>query len=196
MAEIKVGDYVRRKQLVRNDMSWVYHCASIDVKPDRIFLVTSIEFPRLTIKNNNNILKHFWIESFEVVEPEIQVGDVYLTKKGNSVRIVDTNRKNDCNRPIVGLVEKGDEELCCCFTRDGVGSNLDLILPWNQPPKTDWSKVAVDTLIEVESLDGKKHLRYFSHHNSAGLWFYNDGKTSITRDYVVLFDPKKCKIVI
>lgn len=194
MTEIKVGDYVRRKQLVRNDMSWVYHCASIDVKSDRIFLVTSIEFPRLTIKNNNNILKHFWIESFEVVEPEIQVGDVYLNKEGKRVRIVDTDRKNNCNRPIVGLIDCGNHEECIFYSKDGIcTSGHELILPWNQPPKTDWSKVAVDTLIEVESLDGKKHLRYFSHHNSAGLWFYNDGKTS---DYVVLFDPKKCKIVI
>lgn len=196
MSEIKVGGYVRRKPLPRNGVPWVYYCTSIGVKPDQIFLVTSINFPLLTIDAKGADLNHFLIESFEVVEPEIQVGDVYPNNEGQSVRIVATDRKTDCNQPILGLVEEGRAEFCHYYTKDGKGTIHDLILPWNQPPKTDWSKVAVDTLIEVVTMDGKKHLRYFAGYDGVNVWFYNDGKTSITLDFICHYDAKKCKVVV
>lgn len=62
--------------------------------------------------------------------------------------------------------------------------------------ETTRRNVTVDVSVNRMYSAMKKHLRYFSHHDSAGLWFYNDGKTSITRDYTVLFDPKKCKVVV
>ena len=64
-------------------------------------------------------------------------------------------------------------------------------------PKTDWSKVKVDTLIWVKTSLGHWLRRYFCKYEGGVVWAYNDGCTSFTTEYYTawseasLTDPTK-----
>lgn len=189
----KVGDKVRRKPEFRNESFWRY---SIGLNAnDGVFTVSDL------ISNGDIKLEEvgstsFTNDRFELCSSSIQVGDVYKTKNGRSVRIICTDAKFN-ETPIIGLATLDvGKEMLMHFREDGTGSSNrnHLILPWNQFPEmeTDWSKVKTDTLIKISNIDG---CRYFSHYINDKVWYYAAGTTSRTYTDILQTYPEYCQLI-
>jgi hypothetical protein len=147
-------------------------------------------------------------DTFEPNDSTTEIdGRVYThrTKSGYPARIVCTDFVND-DYPTVALVLFPDGfEYTHIFTgkldywKDSLQKQSDYdLIKGAKPsvPKTDWSKVKVDTLIWVKSVDGWVR-RYFYKYEGGVVWAYNDGCTSFTTEYYTawseasLTDPTK-----
>jgi hypothetical protein len=145
-------------------------------------------------------------DTFEPNDSTTEIdGRVYThrTSCGYPARIVCDDVKHS-TYPVIVAFLKGYEEGYSALTKElrfYIGSevsNLDLI-KGSKPsaPKTDWSKVKVDTLIWVKTACGLWLRRYFCKYEGGEIWAYNDGCTSFTTEYYTawseasLTDPTK-----
>jgi hypothetical protein len=132
-------------------------------------------------------------DTFEPNDSTTEIdGRVYThrTKSGVLARIICQDVKYD-DYPVLALLFAHGEEHTEYYTKDlhyyvdkHNESNLDLI-KGSKPstPKTDWSKVKVDTLIWVKTTCGLWLRRYFCKYEGGEIWAYNDGCTSFTTEY-------------
>lgn len=188
----KVGDKVRRKPEFQNDSFWLY---SIGMNAnDGAFTVSDLTSNGdIKLEEVGAGAPSFAKNCFELNSSSIQVGDVYKTKNGRSVRIICTDAKFN-ETPIIGLatIDVG-KEMLMYFKADGTTlSDNYLVLPWNQAPKTDWSKVATDTLIKIINIDG---YRYFSHYINDKVWYYAAGTTSRTYTDILPVGSEYCELI-
>lgn len=195
---IKVGDKVRRKANHR-DYFWCSTCYMSGHHIDGEFAVSLVNevVGSITIREFD---RYFDLNCFELAEQnKIKVGDVFKDGYGRSVRIIYTDAKG--NLTIVGLrMADGDndKEIAIQYMENGITwtneahSPENLILPWNQVPKTDWSKVATDTLIKIINIDG---YRYFSHYINDKVWYYAAGTTSRTYTDILPVGSEYCELI-
>ena len=189
----KGGDKVKRSTAHITNW-WKETCADMQVDPDRVFTVSHIQYDSILLQETGNV--SFELRNFKLAQQvtQIQVGDVYQTLEGRDVRIICVDYKNS-SQNIIGLIDCGDTELFAVYDSNGKDtwdSPDCLVLPWNEHD-TDWTKVAVDTLIEVDYSHTKVR-RYFSHTESNLIYYFRDGTTSKTFSGISSASKKYCKI--
>ena len=190
----KVGDKVKRSQ-GNYAFCWKTICIDRQLCPDGVFTVSHIE------KSNNIRCQElgclsFEPSKFELVQKanQIRFGDIYKTQEGRIVRIICVDFKQS-GQNIVGLIDCGDTELVVVYDSNGKDkwdSPDCLVLPWDELD-TDWSEVAVDTLIEID-YGHTKVRRYFSHIEIDRVCFFRDGTTSKTCSGITAASKQYCKI--
>lgn len=195
----KVGDKVQRAKAHTTEW-WneiINTISDIPLCPDGVFTISKIEHGNDTIRFRETGTYSFEAHKFDLVpytKNQIEVGDVFKTREGRNVRIICTDCK--CGQlSVIGLIDCDDTETAVAYNENGIdqwNSGDYLVLPWNEP-ETDWSKVAVDTLIEVE-VGSSKVLRYFSHTESDIVYLFNNGATSKTHCGVTGATKPCCKI--
>lgn len=191
-----------RKKSEINSGDWEYYCDRLGFDKHGVFVCTKIEHGNIyTNMEDKHGAVLFDSNRFELIDA-IKVGDVYKNGDGKEVRIICIDRK-DAEYKVLGLLCDRGDEFIETYTEDGKyrsafpPSNHDLILPWNQP-KTDWTNVAVDTLIEVP-IGGVLVKRYFACSNGGvHLQYFAGGRTSKTANHnneTVSALAQDCKIV-
>jgi hypothetical protein len=146
-------------------------------------------------------------DTFEPNDSTTEIdGRVYThrTKYGYPARIVCTDVVHKIYSVLALILVSEGIEVNKLYTGDlfyyieNGDSHYDLI-KGSKPsaPKTDWSKVEVDTLIWVKTSLGHWLRRYFCKYEGGVVWAYNDGCTSFTTEYYTawseasLTDPTK-----
>jgi hypothetical protein len=138
---------------------------------------------------NNNEIK----DTFEPNDSTTEIdGRVYThrTKNGHLARIICVNYATE-DYPILSLILSPDgSETTGMYTHDlhyyfDKEESYNDLIKGTEPsvPKTDWSKVKVDTLIWVKTSFGCWLRRYFCKYEDGAVWAYNDGCTSFTTEY-------------
>ena len=198
----KVGDKVKRSPANLTKF-WNNCCIDMRLCPDGIFTVSHI-------KDANDIRFQemgelsFETNKFELAsncaQNKINVGDVYQTRDGqSSVRIICIDAQTSNQYPVIGLARSGNmlSEFIETYTpsgayrSDNTPLDKDLVLPWVQQ---DWSKVKVDTLIEI-SVDSGKLYRYFHAFDDGDIIVYTSGATSRTYTTLSTYCANICKVV-
>lgn len=194
MTKLKVGDKVRRKASEQD----YYWCGAVgENHKNGVFEVVAVSECSVGFRDMESTWDVCRFELASDDDNQIRVGDVYKDGNGASVRIICVDRKDNVspNFTVLGLrmFHNGSESLRSYTATGNYLTNsrhsYDLILPWNVP-KTDWSKVAVDTLIDIGG-----GLRYFSRYEDDKVWVFRDGATSKTYSSQMAISPDKCKIV-
>ena len=146
-------------------------------------------------------------DTFEPNDSTTEIdGRVYThrTKSGYPARIICDDAVTDTQK-VISLVLMSSGETVAMYTddlhyyRDKAESLADLIKGAKpSAPKTDWSKVKVDTLVWIKSADDSEWVpRYFCKYEDGRVWTYDYGCTSFTTEYYTawseasLTDPTK-----
>jgi len=126
---------------------------------------------------------------------KIELGKTYLTRSGNKVRIIATNRMYS-QYPVIGIettCSKNEEERVLSYMVNGTYSentcdDKDLIEEYSP-----WNDVAVDTPILVRDLTSwqKKH---FAKYEDGKVYTFHQGTTSWSYEQHELISWKEAKL--